>query len=105
MDEGELQHWMNVAACRAVAAATQALHALLDGAATRIFPAETLLQVSRKLNMLSCTALQLMPWQTLRLDGTAARISPAETCLRVNFAKGAQESINSIGVSAGSPVD
>lgn len=47
MDDVELQHWMNVAACRAVAAATQALQHLLDAAAERVAPADQPLQARR----------------------------------------------------------
>lgn len=45
MDETELQHWMNVAACRAVVVASHALHRHLDAAAERIAPAQTPIQV------------------------------------------------------------
>jgi hypothetical protein len=47
MDEVELQHWMNVAACRTVVVASQALHRYLDAATERIAPAQTSLQVCR----------------------------------------------------------
>ena len=45
MDETELQHWMNVAACRAVIVASHALHRHLDAAAERVAAAEIPIQV------------------------------------------------------------